>query len=277
MKIPSYSFEQLTGKTPLADLFTWGDNHSYNIGEKHSHKFNEVMIFEQGSGVHLMNNTEYEIQDFQIHILPANYIHQLDRGKLSNGFTIAFTDEFINQLQKFENKIDYLFFVNKPFIVQLNKMEHQSLKIYFDDIYLNKNANTSLFLNVISVILIKIFALGIEKNCCTLKINEFGSEFLKIFNKNFLQQHQLEYYAQAMNVCENTFAVNIKKTFQKTFSELKNEKLINHSKYLLLETKMSISEISDNLFFHDTAHFCHTFKKSTGTTPKQFRISGIIQ
>lgn len=45
---------------------------------------------------------------------------------------------------------------------------------------------------------------------------------------------------------------------------------INRAKYLLQSTSMSITEISDNLGFYDTAYFCKTFKKYTGCSPKNY-------
>jgi len=46
---------------------------------------------------------------------------------------------------------------------------------------------------------------------------------------------------------------------------------INYAKILLLNSELSILEISEKLGYYDTAHFINQFKKSVGCTPNAYR------
>ena len=45
---------------------------------------------------------------------------------------------------------------------------------------------------------------------------------------------------------------------------------IAHAAYLLEATELSVAEIAETLGFYDAPHFCRIFKKTLGTTPKEF-------
>ena len=97
-RIPTYSFNSNKEKESLAELFIWNSLQNYNIDESHSHTYNELLIFEIGGGTHLMSKNNNEIQNYSFHILPSSFVHHLNRTSTSKGFTIAFSDFFINQL-----------------------------------------------------------------------------------------------------------------------------------------------------------------------------------
>ncbi len=58
-----------------------------------------------------------------------------------------------------------------------------------------------------------------------------------------------------------------------SFSEYVREKKIEHAKFLLTSTALSITEISDHLAFSAPSYFISCFKKFTGMTPRQYRTS----
>ena len=55
------------------------------------------------------------------------------------------------------------------------------------------------------------------------------------------------------------------------FSDYLLSARINYAKILLLNSKLSIMEISEKLGYYDTAHFINQFKNKVGCTPSAFR------
>jgi YesN/AraC family two-component response regulator len=49
------------------------------------------------------------------------------------------------------------------------------------------------------------------------------------------------------------------------------EKKISFAKKLLVDTSLSVKQISDKLCFSDEYYFSNIFKKKTGQTPSQYR------
>lgn len=64
-----------------------------------------------------------------------------------------------------------------------------------------------------------------------------------------------------------------KKEVGTTLKEYGQQKRIEESKRLLLNSNYMISDIAKLLHFHDQSHFTKVFKKITNYTPKQFRSS----
>ncbi len=99
----------------------------------------------------------------------------------------------------------------------------------------------------------------------------FNFENLVINTKS--KRQPIEYYAQKMNISSIYLAECVKKETRKTVKQVTNEYLIMESKSLLRQSKKSIAEIAYSLDFQDDSYFIKYFKRYTGLTPKQFRLS----
>jgi len=133
-RIKTYNFNKQNGEEVLADLFLWEKSSHHNFEERHAHSFNELFIFKNGNGNHLMSDSLFKISEFAIHFLPSHFIHQMNRTNETEGFTIAFSDPFLNQLQRFEKKINYLTFFSKPFIINLEREDFEEFNYYFHEL-----------------------------------------------------------------------------------------------------------------------------------------------
>ncbi len=60
-----------------------------------------------------------------------------------------------------------------------------------------------------------------------------------------------------------------------SFRQYVSKKKIEHAKFLLTTTNLSIAEISDYLSFSTPSYFINCFRRETGTTPKQYRQNSI--
>ena len=274
-RIPTYSFNSTKEKESLAELFIWNSLQNYNIDESHSHTYNELLVFEIGGGTHLMSKNNNEIQNYSFHILPSSFVHHLNRTSTSKGFTIAFSDFFINQLQNFDNKSDYLYLVSEPKVFNFTENDYKEFEFYFKELHTQKE-NESYFLNLISLIILKI--LDKIKHKPNFKILENSQlEIIRLVNKYYQEKPKIEFYASKMNLSISCFSKKVKQLFGKTIIDLQNEKIILESKRLLKQNNLSVNEIASKLNFTDEAHFCHFFKKYLSLTPKEFKKSCFIQ
>ncbi len=60
-----------------------------------------------------------------------------------------------------------------------------------------------------------------------------------------------------------------------SFTEYVNLLRINHSKTLLLESRLSIAGVAKTIGFEDQGYFARVFKKITGVTPSAYRAQFI--
>jgi AraC-like DNA-binding protein len=93
-----------------------------------------------------------------------------------------------------------------------------------------------------------------------------------IFNENVFNDIKIEEIASKLNLGYTSFRLNFKKITGDTPAKYFNNLKINKAKQLLLETPNSIKEISYMLQFSSIEHFSTLFKKTTGETPRDFRM-----
>lgn len=107
---------------------------------------------------------------------------------------------------------------------------------------------------------------GLAKN----DFNELKS-FQNLVEEHFLIQKNLSFYADLLNITSNTLSKKIKSKFNKTPSQIIQERVILEAKKQIHLTRKSFKEIAVELNFNDEFHFSKYFKKYVGISPTQFR------
>lgn len=77
--------------------------------------------------------------------------------------------------------------------------------------------------------------------------------------------------ADVINITPNYFSSLFKQKTGVNFNEYVNQLRVDEAKVLLAETPFKISEISEQVGFHEYKHFVGVFKKLTGMTPTDYR------
>ena len=81
-------------------------------------------------------------------------------------------------------------------------------------------------------------------------------------------------YADKLNIHVNYLNRIIKKTLQKTTSQVIADRILQESKILLKQTSWPVADIAYSLGFTEPTHFNNFFKKHIDLTPVKFRKSG---
>ena len=95
--------------------------------------------------------------------------------------------------------------------------------------------------------------------------------FQNLVEEHFLSEKSLSFYADLLHVTSNTLSKKIKSKFNKTPSQIIQERVILEAKKQIHLTRKSIKEIAIELKFNDEFHFSKYFKKYVGISPTQFR------
>ncbi len=97
------------------------------------------------------------------------------------------------------------------------------------------------------------------------------SSFKSLVHNQFKQNLTIKEYASQLNMTPNHLNKRIKNETGKTASEIIKEITILEAKVLLLQTTMTIKEISSELGFDDDSYFSRLFKIETAYTPSNYR------
>ncbi|WP_295137370.1 AraC family transcriptional regulator [uncultured Catenibacterium sp.] len=113
---------------------------------------------------------------------------------------------------------------------------------------------------------------------CTLVKKNLSTQYplwtrtcIEYINQNLHRNISLDDIASEINMNGKYVSVQFKKITGEGLIEYINRKKIEESQFLLINTKLSILEISTILNYTDQSHFTKIFKKYTKMTPKQYR------
>lgn len=95
----------------------------------------------------------------------------------------------------------------------------------------------------------------------------------RFIQENYHTDLNLQTAAQAMNYSDTHFCRLFKRCFQVNFSVYLTQYRISKAQELLRETMDSVKEISARCGYADTSYFIRVFKRLTGVTPSEYRIS----
>lgn len=96
-------------------------------------------------------------------------------------------------------------------------------------------------------------------------------QFNLLVERNFRNEHQVKFYANALTKSPKTLSNLFSIYNQKSPSDIIYSRIIVEAKRLLLYTDKSVKEISFELGFKDMAHFCRFFKSQTKKNPSEFK------
>lgn len=111
----------------------------------------------------------------------------------------------------------------------------------------------------------------IVQNNCSAKSHHLIEKAMGYISLHYSEDFSIEDVASFVGYCPNYFSHTFKKHMKKSFSRVLTEYRINHAKRLLKKPHLRISEIAEQVGFHDPHYFSHLFGKITGVSPSEFR------
>ncbi|CCC57991.1 MULTISPECIES: response regulator [Caloramator] len=104
-------------------------------------------------------------------------------------------------------------------------------------------------------------------------IDGIVSKVLEYINKNYHQDISLHDIAKSVNLSYHYLSKIFKDKIGKGFIEYLTELRIEKSMQLLINQNLSIKEICQQIGYSDPNYYCKAFKRVTGMTPTEYRLS----
>ncbi|MCM8570332.1 AraC family transcriptional regulator [Gramella jeungdoensis] len=287
MKTTVLDIDQFKKSKVLKDLYVNSfSNHIQTnrnlISKPHSHNFYLCVLFTEGTGVHEIDFTSYEIKPGKIFFLKPGQTHFWKFYTKPNGFIFFHSQDFyeLNYITHSLSAFPFYYSYQNPPFLDISQNDGEVLNKYHN-LY-KEYVDSKLFrelkiINIISDIYITLT----RKYTSNVDLTDYSpSSYLKILEnlENFIDNHYDEqklpkFYANKLNITTKHLNRVVKETVNKTTNQLISERVILEAKRLIIHSNNSLSSIAFTLGFSDYAYFSRYFKNKSGLTPNDFRKS----
>ena len=100
---------------------------------------------------------------------------------------------------------------------------------------------------------------------------EIFISFYALLQKNYIEQHNIGFYADSLNITTTYLSRIVKTISGRTVMEYINEMLAIEATWLIKSTNLTVAQIADRLNFSTAAAFDKFFKRMRGCTPLSVR------
>lgn len=162
---------------------------------------------------------------------------------------------------------------------QLNKNQKTLFKKCFLDLYTENTLGELCSVNVLKAYLTALlfkakrelqYSLGISY--LKTRREEITYNFENLVKQTKQKHKPIRFFADLLHISPIYLSECVKKATNKTAKQIIDEYVILEAKSLLIQSTLSVFEVSHTLGFEDDSNFVKYFKKQTGLTPKQFKI-----
>ncbi len=225
--------------------------------------------------------------DFDEHIALKNKVFLIEKYKIVNwekqnkitGVMVQFTDSFYNLIYTGNPKIrsDQTLLGDFPPFIRIDREEEAEwnsiTELILKEFLLMKENSKEIICLFLKIMVMmyrrKAFLNG--RFVIADRKKQLLHEFRKLVNNRYHELKTPKEYASRLNISPNYLNALCKEVFNKTVSELIQERLILEAKRLLAHTGLNVAEISDKLGFKDNSYFGRYFKKAVGLSPERYR------
>tara|TARA_R110002049_G_scaffold4504_3_gene31315 strand:+ start:13700 stop:14572 length:873 start_codon:yes stop_codon:yes gene_type:complete len=286
MKIPVLDISQFKESAPLTGVYinSFSNHLELNknlINKPHSHNFYLCVLFTEGKGTHEIDFNSYNINPGKVFFLKPGQTHFWKFETQPQGFIFFHSQEFY-ELKFLEHKLHtfpFFYSYQNPPVLKLTPKKLKELHLSFQEVY-SEYQQTNLFrelkivnsLNNIYIELTRAYTVDInlEKLNTTHYVNILEN-LENLINAHFYNEKLPKFYADKLNITTKHLNRVVKKTTNKTTSQLISERTILEAKRLIVHSQDNLANIADTLEFSDYAYFSKFFKSRTGMTPLDFR------
>lgn len=151
-------------------------------------------------------------------------------------------------------------------IIQKIKHEYDTHGIYSKEIIKN-------YLHILFLKAKEFYSFPSSSLKNTGRKQQIYEEFSELVQNHFLELRSVQEYAERIHLSPKHLSETIKKVSGKSALEVIHQAQLNHAKALLKQTSKTISEVAYALNFDNPEYFSVFFKRLSGESPSQFRIS----
>ncbi len=257
------------------------DDTNGTADDPHRHDFYAVIWINKGKGSHLIDFNTYDLADDQVFFLSPGQIHQITTRNRPNGWVLSFSADFLalnNIPLSFINNINLFQPYSETPPLHISQVLSYKLEQIINDMIPFFEQQERYYNEALGALL-QLFLIQCNTECDLPQPLESKQscilvDFRNAVEKSFKHEHKVGGYADMLNVSSKYLNEVIKDSLGYTAKEYILERIIIEAKRLLLHTELNVKQIGYELGFKEPIHFSAFFKKTTGSTPLDFKSAG---
>jgi AraC-like DNA-binding protein len=240
---------------------------------------NRIFIIHEGTGNVMIDENYFEINDQEIILISKAQVFSFSNGTKLSGFEIIFGNCFWEKTPASASNCKQLLFndaaLHQKMLLQekdfseLNPVCEMMFDEFSAEDYPNKLDAMAAYLKILMIKLANLapsFHDGIDDFD-----NQTYRKFLELVSSEYIEMHDVQYYADRLSVTPRKLSDISKKKSGKGAKEIIAGQIVAESKRNLQFTTKTIKEIAYGLSFSTPEQFSHFFKKYTQISPLDYR------
>ena len=242
-------------------------------------KFYTLLIIESGSGNLMIDHEVHQLKKGRVFFVNYNQVFRFADVENLTGEAVLFTRSFYNLIYTGNRKIkDDTAFSQLPTLTDFAKNELTNFRTGITDIKKEFSDPKVLSKEIICLLLKASMLKYIRKtdnadyiNFKTNRKSTYIEQFKSLVETHFKELKRTSDYSEKLTISANYLNALIKEKLDISAENVIQNRVILEAERLLLNTDLSVTEISFELGFSDKSHFGKYFKKITQESPNNFR------
>ncbi|GAB3913053.1 helix-turn-helix transcriptional regulator [Mucilaginibacter boryungensis] len=253
-----------------------------NLLLPHKHDFYHLVLFTTGAGSHVIDFQSFPVNPYQIYFMVPGQVHSWNFKGPVDGYVINFSVSFFNS---FLHHADYLsqfaFFdgISTDQVIDIPENAQNRVGNLFEQLIAESESPGRMGADMVRVLMLELFItisrLQNEKPMTELLSYNYTllKNFQQLIDKNFTKLRMPHEYAAMLYITPNHLNALCNDVLGISAGEVIRRRVTLEAKRLLINFKLSITEIARQLNFQDNSYFTKFFKKQEGLAPEEFRKS----
>ncbi|SDW68334.1 AraC family transcriptional regulator [Paenibacillus sp. CF384] len=261
----------------------------------HAHDFIEICMVTEGAGFHYIGEDQMPVSRGDLFFIPVGISHVFRPSSTAKGrslimYNCIFTTEQLDKLlqavyadSEIANSLSELNHAGQWLHVRDRNEEGQQLFHKLHDEFMSRKPGFTANLCAATIeLLIMVYRRWLEKSQPSHATKQLQpktttsasmQQIVEQIDANCTSELHVADMAAQLGISERHFQRGFKKATGMTFLDYVQSARIDLSCKLLLRTDARISEIAAQAGYQDMKFFNELFKKKTGVTPRQYRLS----
>lgn len=230
----------------------------------HGIKTMQLFYIEKGEGKFIVDDNDYQYTDNSYFVIPPLMKYSLCPTKESSIYSVYFILDTSTGYQRYFYLLEKLLYGNRNLSIFFHTLidEFKTKSIGYNEIVV------SMFKSIIINIIRNENVEGPRLSHWDLDSLQYNIE--KIFKEEF-NSITLKEMADRLFISERELQRYLEKNYGKNFTSLKNDSRMSYALNLLINTDLSVSNISEIVGYSSNEHFSVAFKNYYGKSPLKYK------